>query len=334
MKRLILMCDGTWLPPEGTRPGNVLRLARAVLPRAPDGTLQLLHYQDGSPRLRGDANRDPALVGPAIDRDILAAYQFLLHNHEPGDEIFVFGFSRGATIARCCIGMLRNVWLLQRPHAALAARAYHIYRTCWHADADNVLDFRAAHALPVRVRFLGAFDTVGERGIPLALFPGLEGERYGFHDDVLSRIVENACHALAIDEQRRALAASPWRTRADRTRTEQAWFAGTHLDIGGGYREGGLADQSLAWMMQQAASCGLALDPGCVPDPRAQRDWIDASLAPMGQGLETAPRRLCAVNGDEILHSSAEQRHVQNRHYRPRNLLAILARDEQMRLPI
>jgi uncharacterized protein (DUF2235 family) len=337
MKRLVLLCDGNWLDAEApARESTVLRLARAIAPDARDGTPQLCYYSPGVPSAACFAAGGPAALARSIDEEIQSLYRWLVFNWSPGDEIFLFGFSRGAYAVRCLAGMLRNAWLLHKRHEAMVPQAYHVYRTVWGPDADNALNFRAGVAREVRVRFLGAWDTVGERGIPLALFPGFDGERHVFHDTRLSRIVDHACHALAIDERRAALPPAPWHTRSDRTRTEQAWFAGSHADLGGGLREGGLAQLSLRWMVEQAAQAGLELERQSLAEILAgdAEAIVHGWIPPAQRALGTGWREIGATNADETLHASAEQRFMRDPGYRPRNLREYLAGDEQIRLPL
>jgi len=230
----------------------------------------------------------------------------------------------------------KTPWLLQKAHAGLIPRAYHIYRTRWGPDADNAVRFREPHCRAVRVRFLGVWDTVGALGIPIKLFDGLNEDRYGFHDTTISRIVEHACHALAIDERRKPFAPTIWKTRSGRKRTEQAWFSGSHADIGGGHREAGLSLISLHWIASQAAQAGLALDQTLLDRvlSRNTREVVHDTVPLAYRIFGTAERAIGITNPDEILHPSAEQRFLREPDYRPRNLVEYLARDEQIRLPI
>ncbi len=337
MKRLIILCDGTWqdadIPQRAT---NVLRLARLIMHRAVDGTPQITFYHPGP----GSAGSFDALgasgFGVGIDREIQMLYRFIMLNYRRGDELFFFGFSRGAYVVRSCIGMLRNAWLLERRLEAQIPDAYHVYRTHWGPDADNALRFREGRSREVRVRFLGVWDTVGALGIPLDLFPGFDASRHHFHDTTLSRIVDHACHAVAIDERRAAYAPTLWRTRADRSRTEQAWFSGAHGDVGGGPREAGLSYVTLEWMITQAERAGLCVDRAAL-DAVMQTDNSDVLHTHIPQSMRhlgTTWRPIGITNADETLHPSAEQRCLHDTGYRPRNLRDFLARDDQIRLPL
>jgi uncharacterized protein (DUF2235 family) len=305
MKRLIILCDGTWQDADiPQRVTNVLRLARLIKARAADGTPQVTFYHPGLGSAGGFDALGAGAFGLGIDREIQTLYRFLVLNHSPGDEVFFFGFSRGAYAVRSCIGMLRNVWLLERQFEAQIPDAYHVYRTHWGPDADNALRFREGRSREVRVRFLGVWDTVGALGIPLDLFPGFDATRHSFHDTTMSRIVDHACHALAIDERRAAYAPTLWKTRSDRSRTEQAWFSGAHGDVGGGRREVGLSYISLEWMVTQAERAGLGVDRAALDTlmkadnrcvPRAPRGAQSAPPTPMRRCTPAQSSAFCAM---------------------------------------
>jgi uncharacterized protein (DUF2235 family) len=336
MKRLIICCDGTWNTPETKHVTNVVHITRAIKPVADNGTNQVVFYDWG---VGTDGKLDAihgGAVGAGIDKNIKDAYRFLVHNYEPGDELWFFGFSRGAYTVRSCIGLLRNAWLLRKANEGLIDRAYHIYRTKWHADAENARLFREPNGHPVKVKFLGVWDTVGALGIPLDIFRTLGDGRYAFHDTTISSSIENAYHALAIDEKREAFAPTIWQTGGNQNRTEQSWFAGVHSDIGGGYREAGLSHIALRWVIEKAVMCGLAVNTDYLATVYGENSEVklhNSSRSITGI-LGTARRSIGAVNDDETLHTSAEQRYLKDKSYRPRNLLDYLATNEQIRLPL
>lgn len=334
MKRLILCCDGSWHAADRARPSNVLHFARLISPRDKYGVEQITYYQggvgtDSTVRLRA------GLSGADIDTDIQDLYRFLVHNYIAGDEIWCFGYSRGAYTVRSLIGLLRNAWLLAKSEAHRISGAYHIYRTKWGADADNAVRFRNRWCQPVKIRFLGVWDTVGTLGIPLPILRGLGEGRYAFHDTRLSRIVTNARHALAIDERRIAFTPTLWHTGSTRTHTEQCWFAGSHADLGGGQSENGLAMFSLDWLVSQANAFGLATDPEYLERARhaAGREIVHRSNRG-ACAAGSAWRPLGEANNDETIHASAEQRMLRDKRYRPQNLTEYLAKHEQLRLPL
>lgn len=322
MKRLILCSDGLWFSREEQHDTPVGRLARAILPMAADGTPQLVLHR------WGHCTASCPLDGAALDRDILELYRFIALNHQPGDEIWLFGNCRGAFSARACVGLVRNLWLLERPHIRRDGEALRIYRTRWGADATNAVKFRSAHCRPLGIHFMGLWDCLGPGGIPDRVIGSTPaGSVHRLHDSTLSGIVHTACHALAIDEANPRLAPALWATGTERTRTEQCWFSGTHADLCGAGRPT-LAAPPLAWIAARASAAGLALD------RKALERGIGETETDQPPGGGPRPRALGISNQDETLHSSAEQRFLRDPRYRPANLAAFLRRDEQIQLPL
>jgi uncharacterized protein (DUF2235 family) len=331
MRRLVVCCDGTWNTPDQKdrgvmRPSNVVKLARLVRRQAGDGTEQLVHYDKGVgtgdfvDRLFGGA------FGIGLSHNVCEAYAFLSLNHRPGDQVFLFGFSRGAYTVRRTVGMLRKCGLVpaiedKGARDTVIEEAYSVYearetRAEGGADSPAALDFRARHgAARVPVRFLGVWDTVGADGIAGVM--GALTTSYSkarFHDRIVSSDVEQACHAVAIDECRRLFQPTLFQqgaTGAQRGQViEQAWFAGVHSNVGGGYEDHGLSDLALHWMAARAAHCGLDLDEGwrgrLRPDPFGElRDSRSCLYALMG----SAARPMGAqARGFERIHRSAVDR--------------------------
>ena len=281
MKRLVICCDGTWNSPEhaGVAPSNVVRLARALLPAASDGVPQVVYYDPGVgtgdiiDRLSGGA------FGAGLSLNVREAYRFIVHNYEPGDALYFFGFSRGAYTVRSAAGFVRKVGILHKRHADRIAEGWAIYRIReGDADTDKAQAFRDAYSHPdpeeIDMRCIGVWDTVGALGIPGPLgFLTKKGN--GFHDVALSSRVKFAFHAIAVDEKRLFFRPTLWEQspQARGQILEQVWFPGVHADIGGGYNEKALADNTLVWMISRARLAGLEFDQGyidsvCSPDPR------------------------------------------------------------------
>ena len=154
-KRLVVCCDGTWNRPDQLQAGvpaptNVTKLALAVLRRGEDGVEQVLHYEKGVgtgrfERLRGGA------FGLGLSRNVRACYRFVCETYEPGDDIFLFGFSRGAFTARSLGGLLRNSGILRRDQLHQVDEAYRLYRSRadrHHPHAPEARLFRRMHAHP------------------------------------------------------------------------------------------------------------------------------------------------------------------------------------------
>lgn len=230
MKRLIFCFDGTWNKLNESTPTNVVLLAASIQRVSRKGVPQLVHYDEGV----GTGKIDRAIggmFGSGLVTNVREAYRFLIFNYDPGDEIYVFGFSRGAFSARTFIGLLRHVGPLRRLHAGRIDEAMKQYRDR-HAgknlDPDIIRKFRAAYADGVCVgpeddrwrcenvegygagsapsfdiRYLGVWDTVGALGVPEA-FPGGKwlNRRHRYHDTSIDGFVRTARHAVALDERR------------------------------------------------------------------------------------------------------------------------------------
>jgi uncharacterized protein (DUF2235 family) len=217
------------------------------------------------------------LTGDGLDDNIREAYRFLSTWFRPGDEIFVFGFSRGSFTARSLCGYIQASGLL-RPQFCTTEneeRAWAFYRKPpGQRAAAEWLHFRSPpepgdeplvyDESYTRIRILGVFDTVGALGIPVQGLRRVNRAKYEFHDPEANSIVDVRLHAVAIDEPRRPFSPTLWtkpkfkRISARRSPTEQVWFSGAHADIGGGYvkwnqgnDELGLSHVSLAWMLQR-----------------------------------------------------------------------------------
>lgn len=270
MKRLVVCCDGTWNKPDNENVTNVEKIARTVQsdPSATGGVYQLVYYISGVGAGSYEADR---LLGGAFGfglfHNVIACYRFLAQNYEPGDEIFIIGFSRGAYTARSVAGMLASVGLLTKV-ALVEERlpeAVHLYQGTKMPEGafgESVDEFKHDHCHAANVTFLGVFDTVGALGVP-----GFEKDTPHFHSVQLSDQVLCARQALAIDETRLKFAPTFWEAPSKPTdavtedpRVKQVWFEGAHSDVGGGYAQTGLSDTTLLWMAREAHAAGLVFD--------------------------------------------------------------------------
>ncbi len=270
MKRLVVCCDGTWNKPDNVTITNVEKIARTVQsdPAATGGSYQLVYYVSGVGAGSYEADRIlGGAFGLGLFHNVIACYRFLAQNYEPGDEIFIIGFSRGAYTARSVAGMVGKVGLLTKlslVEERLPA-AVHLYQQTSlpsGAFGSSVEEFKHDHCHAAKVHFLGVFDTVGALGIP-----GFMRFAPRFHDVQLSGQVERARHALAIDETRLKFAPTFWEAPEQPpgapttdARVKQVWFEGAHSDVGGGYPDTGLSDTSLLWMVREAHEAGLVFD--------------------------------------------------------------------------
>jgi hypothetical protein len=268
MKRLVICCDGTWNRPDAEHVTNIEKIARTVqtdLART-DGVQQLVLYLSG---VGGAGYHTDRLLGGAFGlglfQNVLAGYRFLALNYEPGDEIYVFGFSRGAYTARSLAGMIGKVGLLTR-RALVQEKlpeAVHRYKGTdpeGGRKGSSNAEFKRDFCHPdTPIHFVGVFDTVGALGVPGAL-----RRRHQFHDVKLGTAVRNARQALAADEKRMKFEPCLWdavdESCCEDPRVKQVWFEGAHSDVGGGYKESGLSDTALLWMVSEANAVGLAFD--------------------------------------------------------------------------
>lgn len=271
-KRIIFCADGTW---DGTQNDtNVYKLFKAITTTSD----QVAYYDDG---VGSDGTPFEKLVGGAIGAGITQkikdGYTKIAHVYDQGDEIFIFGFSRGAYTARSLAGMIAICGLpSESVDPNLANDAFQAYR-----DPTMRAAFDKKYALfDAKLKMVGVWDTVGALGIP-AIIGGVDPQAYGFLDTNLHPDVLNAFHAISIDERRAEFPPTLWTPpnppMAGQV-LEQVWFSGVHCDVGGGYPETGLSDITFAWMLGKARSLGLEIDPGVA----AQYAAIDAKNA-LGQ---------------------------------------------------
>jgi uncharacterized protein (DUF2235 family) len=269
VKRLVVCCDGTWNTPDQLSgghwaPTNVTKLSLAVSTRDAAGVEQRMLYHRGVGTRPGERLRGGAF-GLGLSSDVRDAYRFLVANFEPGDEIFFFGFSRGAFTARSTAGFVRNSGILRPEHADRVDEAYALYRSrTAHPRGIEARLFRRSYSYETRIRFIGVWDTVGALGIPLSGFRFFNFLNRGsqFHDTDLSTTVDAAFQALSIDEKRQPFQPAVWNRQPSTIKqdVEQVWFAGVHCDVGGGYADHALADVALLWMLDKATAHGLAVD--------------------------------------------------------------------------
>jgi uncharacterized protein (DUF2235 family) len=212
------------------------------------------------------------IFGKGLGKNVLEAYTYIVKNYAPQDQIYLFGFSRGAYTVRSLGGLIRNSGVLRRENLTLVDAAYDLYRRRdpqSHPTEKEAEQFRRdySHDPAAYVYFIGVWDTVGSLGIPSGI-PGLRAlttrlnQRHEFHDTQCSSTVTYAYQALAIDERRRQFEPALWVQKPeDETPTmEQAWFAGVHSSVGGGSKDNGLSDQAFLWMMEKAKAAGLTFD--------------------------------------------------------------------------
>ncbi|MBW8014842.1 MAG: DUF2235 domain-containing protein [Planctomycetes bacterium] len=324
-KRIIICCDGTWNTPQERDVTNVVKIVRALKAKDDNDVEQVVFYDWGVGTGNVTDKVKGGTLGKGIDKNIQDAYRFLVHNYARGDKLFFLGFSRGAYTVRSLTGLIRNCWLLKKTKADKIPEAYSIYRSSQGPDHEKAKAFRTENAQKVKVEFMGVWDTVGALGIPFEIFDRLNKKKYAFHDTSISRIVKYAYQGLAIDEKRKPFAPCIWNTGGNSRDSEQAWFVGVHSDVGGGYRECGLSDIALKWIVSKASESGLAFHKqylaSITKDSKTKRH---NSFTPKYYLTGKKLRTIGATNTDESLHPSVMRYFKLNKKYRPENLLKFL----------
>ena len=291
MRRLVLLFDGTWNKPESHT--NVERLRRLIAPVDAFGNAQLINYIPGVGVKRGITHLLGGAFGYGLSGNVLDGYRWLCRTWQPGDDIYLFGFSRGAYTARSLGGLICKCGLLKRaPDGTVSkdavSHAYDFYRDIGVKPGDPAaVAFRADRSIEVDIHFIGVWDTVGSLGIPdtASWFP-FARVRYQFHDTELSKIVKYAYQALALDEHRGDFKPALWTRnpstvkpgesmtskKREQREIEQRWFIGSHSDVGGGNDCDGagrkpdpLPDLPLAWLQRKAMATGLTCTELLVP---------------------------------------------------------------------
>ncbi|TNU73373.1 DUF2235 domain-containing protein [Miniimonas arenae] len=322
-RNLVLCLDGTTNEPE--KPWtNVVRLY-SVLQR---DDRQLIHYDPGVGTMgsRGAWTRlgrffsklGQMAMGHGIKDNVEEAYGWLVDTYEPGDRIFVFGFSRGAYTARAVTGMLATVGLLRPSARNLVPYAVKLWAKTPPDEAspkrkaywDTTRRFTRTFGRPTaefttrfetverQVRFLGVWDTVKTAGVFgwAGWRPGFVQARWPYTRDLVN--VTTARHAMALGERRFHFPVSRFAADSAPTpavlkdgtpvvapgplpRLQEVWFAGTHGDVGG---DAEVADIALDWMVREAVAAGLLVD------ARKYREAIGVARERGGPDLPPLPR--------------------------------------------
>ena len=289
-KNIVLFSDGTGNSAAKPFKTNVWRAYQALdlETRQDDGRYQIAHYRNG---VGTESFKPLALLGGAfgfgVMRDVIDLYAYLCRNYRHGDRIYAFGFSRGAFTIRLLVGLVARCGLVQATdenqlfHGTRAAHEafrrdfllrssrsrgmiYHhlLAPPCYGDDGVRIELHLPREQVWPRIAFLGLWDTVDAYGMPIEeLKQGIDRWIWplSLADRKLSPIVEQACHALSLDDERPTFRPLLWDERdpADKARLEQRWFAGVHANVGGGYPIDDLAFVPLLWMIEKATLAGL-----------------------------------------------------------------------------
>lgn len=297
MRYLIVCCDGTWNTPDQEdrgipAPTNVVKLWNCLKDTAKHDDQeveQLSYYHPGVGTEGGLSSKlTGGVYGRGISQNIMSAYEWLARHYEQSDDqVYLYGFSRGAYTVRSLAGMLSRCGLLKlrdlkpaegwkRVRAAYE-QGYRDGEDDWTDGEDWAFHYKAK--AKGKVRFLGVWDTVGALGVPddLAILNLFDVPRnWKFHDTKLSDLVHHARQAVAIDEMRASFSPTLW-SHPNSNKVKQVWFAGVHGDVGGGNAASGLSDIALDWMIKESKSLKK--------HPLAFKEGMTDQIKPNPQGL-------------------------------------------------
>jgi uncharacterized protein (DUF2235 family) len=360
-KNIIICCDGT----NNQLNGDLTNVVRLFQVAVKDGR-QVAFYDPGvgtmaAPDAKSWAAKRWSLVeglafGAGLEENVFEAYRYLMATYEPGDRVFLSGFSRGAFTARVLAGMLHGVGLLEKGTDNLLPYLWTHYRGIRipPADApDSEKEAAARYAAETEllkssftrecpVAFLGPWDTVGSVG----MYNANQSFPFTFENPSVAVVR----HAVSMDEKRAAFRSNVFKADptklpgSDRPRVMNVWFAGVHADVGGGYpiTTCGLAMIAFEWMVREAKAAGMLVNDESLKSVLAQSPpcaTADAheSLAGAWKAMEYLPARRFdwtsrktvwrykpnkprEMRESPFLHRSVLQRMGANPEYRPASL--------------
>jgi uncharacterized protein (DUF2235 family) len=298
-KSIILFSDGTGNSSAKLFKTNVWRTYQAVDlgPSAEGKRDQISYYDDGV----GTSSFKPltwlgGAFGWGLQRNVLEIYRYACRNYRKDDDIYAFGFSRGAFTVRLVAALIASEGLVRSSSEAELDRksrqAYRNFRAAflprrlqWPTRLSRRLrglmdrgigrlrglePYDPADNWWPRIRFLGVWDTVSAYGGPITeITRAIDNWIYplSMPDYQLNEHVDCARHALALDDERDAFQPLLWdelherqlvdENRVKEGRLAQVWFTGMHADVGGGYPDESLSYISLLWMLEEAEKVGL-----------------------------------------------------------------------------
>ena len=290
-KNIVICSDGTGNSAIKDRGTNVFKIFESIDLNGhrfnPKLDPQVPIYDDGV----GTEDFKPfkifaGITGWGLSRNVKQLYKELCRIYDPGDKIFLFGFSRGAFTVRSLVGLIVRCGIIDAQKQPTAEafdgcvnRAYKAYRSCYRtalmrllrgdASAAATDEFRIKYCHPqqTKIHFIGVWDTVDAVGMPFHISDFINAViyRFKFPNQNLSEQVDHAYHALAVDDDRHSFHPLLWDQRAFSSgksqKIEQVWFAGAHANVGGGYPKQGLSLMAMHWLMTKAQNAGLRFIP-------------------------------------------------------------------------
>nr|WP_320190756.1 DUF2235 domain-containing protein [uncultured Desulfobacter sp.] len=321
MKRLIVCCDGTWNTPEMVCPTNVVKIAQAIPEVDANNVQQIVFYDEGIGTQNLLDKYAGGALGKGIDLNVQQAYRFIALNYSPGDEIYLYGFSRGSYTVRSLAGMIGFAGMLERHQIDWIQEAYELYRKCRRGQSDEPAVFRAEHQTTIPdITFMGCWDTVEALGLPNKVdFIKIDNafkDRYRFVNSVLGDHIRKAVHAVAIDEIRMEFDVTLMQASENRgaEQVTEEWFPGDHGSVGGGTpHKRPLSDAALAWMIERTrANASLHFDTKKIPGGLKKEPTIFFDNEP----ALFYQYKLREIPQKAVFHDSAIYRYVNLPHYR------------------
>ncbi len=253
---------------------NVAKMARALH----SNEQQCIYYDPGANTGGYSGGMIDGMFAANLYAKLQQAYVFLVDNYQPGDKLILMGFGRGAYTVQILAGVVGEIGIVRKKYKAVLDNVFYAYRSSNKTKSKPLLEAKIARLSQhfchpdKEIHFLGVWDTVGLVGMPVRFMQCLSKRYIGLLDGRLPTQVVHAYQALAIDEKRRVLKPVMWQFDADYCPAkqgrdiEQRWFSGNHSDIGGGYLNSRLSDESLRWMLEklQHSVDSLAIDQGFV----------------------------------------------------------------------
>ncbi|RTL77258.1 MAG: DUF2235 domain-containing protein [Bradyrhizobiaceae bacterium] len=303
-KRLAVFLDGTWNSVDSNT--NVWRMRALCSSKGTDGRPQLIYYEVGVNGFLG------GVFGQGLNDNIRLAYEWLVENYNDGDEVFIFGFSRGAYTARALAGLVAINGVLKAGSPIGISELFDRYKKGNEESIWTLKEMQAAgdtsklttqelwllkYSQLAKVKVVGVWDTVGSVGFKAGDIRGISRSTFDYLQTGLRVHIENGYHALAIDEHRSDFAPTLWSVRRPKDpnaviakprlieNVEQRWFVGAHANVGGGYETDLLAQAPLRWLMKKAEMHGLSFRSKVEDDGNSLTAKIADSYESFGWGL-------------------------------------------------
>lgn len=220
-RRLVICCDGTWQSSVSSKdnvPSDVTKLCRVIARIGKDKKdpnkrwHQLVYYDSGigTGALSGSETKRQGGTGAGLSENVIEAYNFIVLNYEPGDQIFCFGFSRGAYTARAVAGLVTDIGVIRPIDMQVFPSIYRAYMT-----NDEMLPFRETQAWKDFVN--GKLSSKGEELLK-------DGPIKSLRDRVQAYEINPHKGLIAAEDSRKVKVVGVWDTVGSLGVPDVAWF--------------------------------------------------------------------------------------------------------------